>query len=522
MTIHNVRTGPGAPAPHRRDGPVDLLVIGGGINGAGIARDAAGRGLDVLLLEQDDLAAHTSSASTKLVHGGLRYLEHYEFRLVRESLIERERLLAIAPHLIRPLEFVLPHRHATRPRWLIRLGLFLYDHLGGRRTLPASFGVRLPGSRYGSGLDAGIERGFVYADCRVDDARLVVLNALDAAARGADIRTRTRFVAARREGALWRAVLHDRVTGQESEVAARALVNAAGPWVGSLLAALPDVSAERPPRLVKGSHIIVPQLHAGEHAYILQNPDRRIVFAIPYERAFTLIGTTELPWSADPATPEIDDAETAYLCASVNRYFTRQTMPADVVHSYSGLRPLFDDGTSNASAVTRDYVLELGAGDAPQLLSVLGGKITTYRRLAEHALEKLAPFLPPMTAPWTDGVPLPGGDIPGGDLASFLAAVRTRWPFLPERTAGRMASAYGTRIADILGDAQALEDLGKDFGGGLSASEVDYLVAHEWALTAEDILWRRTKLGLHTDATTATRLTAYLSRANAAMERVDD
>jgi len=483
---------------------VDLLVVGGGINGAAIARDAVGRGLTVLLVEKDDLAGHTSSASTKLIHGGLRYLEQYEFRLVRESLIERERLLRLAPHLIHPLIFVLPHANGTRPAWMIRLGLFLYDHLdghpGGRTSLPGSRGVSLDGTRWGSGLKPGIDRGFTYADCRVDDSRLVVLNAVDAAARGADIRTRTAFLSARPEGAVWRATLRD--ARGTREVAARALVNAAGPWVGQVLGEVANVAPEHPPRLVKGSHIIVPRLFEGDHAYILQNPDRRIVFAIPYEGAFTLVGTTDVPWKGDPAAPAIDAAETAYLCESMKRYFARRIGPGDVVSSYSGVRPLYDDGSARASEVTRDYVLRLGTGGRPQLLSVFGGKITTSRRLAEHALEKLAPFLPPMGDPWTGRAPLPGGDLPGGDFRGFLADVRRRWPELPEATALRLARAYGTRIDRVIG--------GEDLGGGLGTREVDHLVDAEWARTADDILWRRTRLGLHVGPDTVARLTAYL------------
>lgn len=485
----------------------DLLIVGGGVNGAGIARDAAGRGLSVLLVEQDDLAAHTSSASTKLVHGGLRYLEQYAFRLVRESLVERERLLGIAPHIIRPLAFVLPHAHATRPRWVIRLGLWLYDHLGGRKALPASFAVRLDGRPYGAGLKPGIARGFVYSDCWVDDARLVTLNAVDAVARGAEIRTRTRFLTARRENGGWRATIAQ--DGAETAVAARAIVNAGGPWVDAVLGMAPDAAAARPARLVKGSHIVVPRLFDGDHAYILQNPDRRIVFAIPYEGAFTLIGTTDVAWSGDPSAPRIGADETAYLCESVNRYFVDAIAPADIVHSYAGIRSLYDDGEGNASDVTRDYVLRLDAANGAPLLSVYGGKITTYRRLAEHALEKLARFLA-MGPAWTDGPALPGGDI--GDFAAFLASVRARWPFLEEANALRMARAYGTRLPGILGDAATVADLGEVFGGGLTAREVDHLVAAEFARTPEDILWRRTKAGLHGDAAAAARLADYLAR----------
>ena len=486
---------------HMAGTDVDLLVIGGGVNGTGIARDAVGRGLSVMLVERDDLAAHTSSSSTKLIHGGLRYLEYYEFRLVREALAERETLIDVAPHLIRPMQFVMPLADGMRPAWLIRLGLFLYDHIGGRTRLPKSKGVRLDRSHWGAGLKP-VRHGFVYSDGWVDDARLVVLNALDAAERGADIRVRTRFEGARRETDHWVATLDD-----GSTVSARAIVNTAGPWVSKVLEGVPQAHAEIPPRLVKGSHIIVPKLFGGDHAYILQNEDMRIVFAIPYEGDFTLIGTTDKPFEGDPSHPSIDPDETEYLCTSANRYFTRQIGAGDVVWSYSGVRPLFDDGHEDATAVTRDYVLRLGAERAPQILSAFGGKITTYRRLAEHALEQLEPFLPPMAKPWTTGVALPGGDLPNGDFATFLKGVRARWPFLDEANATRMAHAYGTRIDRILGDAARLDHI----GCGLSTSEIDYLVDEEWACTADDILWRRTKLGLHGGGDLKATVEAYLA-----------
>jgi glycerol-3-phosphate dehydrogenase len=487
---------------------IDLLIIGGGVNGCGIARDAAGRGLTVLLVEQDDLASHTSSASTKLIHGGLRYLEYAEFRLVREALIERERLLGIAPHIIRPLRFVMPMPKGGRPAWLIRLGLFLYDHLGGRQSLPRSRRVSLDGP-LGAGLKSEIRRGFAYSDGWVEDSRLVVLNALDARERGADIRTGTRFVGARREAGRWMVTVVK--AGGEQQVRARAIVNAAGPWVDHVVDMASGARAERPPRLVKGSHIVVRRRFEGEHAYILQNPDKRIVFIIPYERQFTLIGTTDLPWHGDPGAPVISVEETAYLCASVNRYLADPVTPEDVVHSYSGVRPLFDDGSESASAVTRDYVLKLGEEGVPQILSVFGGKITTYRRLAEHALEKLAPFLPAMGQPWTDREPLPGGDI--GNFDAFFADVRRRWPFLSEGTALRLARSYGSRTERVLGDAATPAELGEDLGGGLHVREVDYLVAEEWALTADDILWRRSKLGLHVPPGTRERVERHLAHA---------
>ena len=488
----------------------DLLIVGGGINGVGIARDAVGRGLTVLLVEQDDLASHTSSRSTKLIHGGLRYLEQYEFRLVHEALQEREVLLRIAPHIAWPLRFVLPHDRTQRPAWLIRAGLFLYDHIGGRISLPHSRGVRLRSDPVGAPLKAAFTRGFVYSDSWVQDSRLVALNALDAAERGAAIETRTRLIHAERQGDHWTAQIEP-AGGAPRTVEARALVNAAGPWVDIVLHKALGRHDAPHVRMVKGSHIVVPRLYDGDQAYILQNPDKRIVFAIPYEGQFTLIGTTDEPYEGDPAKVEISPAETDYLCAVINRYFERQIAPADVVWSYAGVRPLYDDAAANASAVTRDYVLQLnvGAGGEAALLSVYGGKITTYRRLAEHALEKLAPHLKRIGRPWTAGQPLPGGDI--GDFARFLSAFEVRHPWAPQDLAARLVRAYGSRADAIVGAAAGLADLGRDFGGGLTEAEVVYLVSHEWARTAEDILWRRSKLGLHTGAETAAALRDWLA-----------
>ncbi len=471
----------------------DLLIVGGGINGAGIARDAAGRGLSAVLVEQDDLASHTSSASTKLIHGGLRYLEQYAFRLVREALQEREKLLGIAPHIIWPLRFVLPHSADMRPAWLLRLGLFLYDHIGGRRRLPGSRAVRLDGTALGAGLRAGVTKGFAYSDCWVEDSRLVVLNAVDAAAHGARILTRTRLTAARREGALWHATLTDGASGAVSTVHARMMVNAAGPWVADIAAGALGRNSTRGVRLVKGSHIVIPRLYEGDHAYILQNPDRRIVFAIPYENRFTLIGTTDVTVDA-PRDAAIDAAEIAYLCEAAGRWFSRAIVPEDVVWSYSGVRALYDDGASNASEVTRDYVLDLDApaGAAP-VLSVFGGKITTYRRLAEHALEKLG-----ITGTsWTATKPLPGGDIPNGAFDEFVAALRREKPFLAPGVARRLARAYGTRVYAMLGRAENMAALGTEYGAGFTDAEMRYLMESEFARTADDILWRRSKLGLH-------------------------
>ena len=494
------------------DPEFDLLIVGGGINGVGIARDAAGRGLSVLLVEKDDLASHTSSASTKLIHGGLRYLEYGEIRLVREALIERERLLALAPHIIWPLEFVLPQTHSPRPAWMVRLGLFLYDHLGGRKRLPATRTIHLDRDALGDGLKPGPSRAFVYSDCWVEDGRLVVLNARDAAERGATILTHTSLVDAVRDGAGWSATIAD-AAGQRT-VTARALVNAAGPWVADILAKVPDSRRDRGVRLIKGSHIVVPRLYAGDHAFLLQNPDRRVVFAIPYERDFTLVGTTDEAWQGAPGPATIDAAETTYLCDTITRYFTRPVTPADVVWSYSGIRPLYDDHAAKASAVTRDYVLDLDGGSedgrAP-MLSIFGGKITTYRKLAEHAMERLAPVFPNATKAWTASKPLPGGDIPDADFDRYVAALTARRPGLPAPLLYRLARAYGTRIDGLLGAARTIADLGQDFGAGLFAAEVDYLVDQEWATTAEDILYRRSKLGLHVPAGTAAAIDVYLA-----------
>ena len=478
----------------------DLLVIGGGINGAGIARDAAGRGLSVLLAEQHDLASATSSRSTKLVHGGLRYLEHYEFRLVAESLAEREVLLGVAPHLIEPLLFVLPHEPHLRPAWMIRAGLFLYDRLGGGMTLPKSFGVKLAGSRWGAGLKARFRRGFVYADARVDDARLVVVNALDAQARGADIRVRTRVTGARRDGGTWLATL-EAADGTTTEIAARALVNAAGPWVKRVLDSVRTVSANEGVRHVKGSHLVVPRVHPEAHAYILQNADDRIVFVIPYEEHYSLIGTTDIPVE-EYEKPAISDAETEYLLQLANAYLEKPLAKSDIVWTYSGVRPLYDDGTADPSAVTRDYVLKVDAlpgtpgPDRAPVLSIFGGKITTYRKLAEHALAEIAPYFAGMRPAWTRAVPLPGGDLPNRDRTAWFAELCRRYPQLSAPLLRGLAQRHGTRALRILRDAASAAQLGEDFGAGLTACEIDYLLAEEWAMGAEDVLWRRTKCGL--------------------------
>jgi glycerol-3-phosphate dehydrogenase len=463
----------------------------------------------VVLVEQDDLAAHTSSASTKLIHGGLRYLEQYEFRLVREALQEREKLLGIAPHIIWPLRFVLPHSADMRPAWLLRLGLFLYDHIGGRRHLPRSRAVPLDGMALGAGLRPGVTKGFAYSDCWVEDSRLVVLNAMDAAAHRARVLTRTRLAAARRQGAHWHATLTDLASGAVSTVQARMLVNAAGPWVADIAAGALGRNSTRGVRLVKGSHIVIPRLYEGDHAYILQNPDRRIVFAIPYENRFTLIGTTDVTVDA-PRDATIDASEIAYLCAAAGRWFSRAIAPADVVWQYSGVRALYDDGASNASEVTRDYVLDVDAptGAAP-VLSVFGGKITTYRRLAEHALEKLGIG----GASWTATKPLPGGDIPDGDFDAFVGRLCSEKPFLARGVARRLARAYGTRVYALLGAADSMEALGMDFGAGFTEAEMRYVMDQEFARSAEDILWRRSKLGLHLSPEAQARLASAMEAA---------
>ncbi|MEO6255523.1 MAG: glycerol-3-phosphate dehydrogenase [Sphingomicrobium sp.] len=494
----------------------DLLIVGGGINGAGIARDAAGRGLKVLLVEQDDLAAHTSSASTKLIHGGLRYLEQGELRLVRESLIERGRLLGIAPHIIAPLEFVALQSGAPRPQWLVRLALLIYDRLGGRERLPRSRTIALADPPFAAGLRDPGGKAFAYFDCRVADSRLVVLNALDAAERGAEVRTRTRFVRAERRDGQWLATLSDRAG--EERVRAKVLINAAGPRVAQLFERLDGVRPGRAVRLVKGSHLVLPRLYPGEHAFVIQNPDRRVVFAIPFERDFTLVGTTEAEWHGPPANPTIDQHEIRYLLDTVTRTFTRPVGASDIRWTYAGIRPLIEDGSKSLSRVTRDYVLDLDHGPSnPRsnrssggaLLSVFGGKLTTYRRLAERAMQRLAPLFPGLPGPWTGARALPGGDF-SGTLADYGARLLELFPDLPALLLERLAASYGSRTELMLGDARIMADLGEIFGSDLTQREVDYLVANEWARSAEDILFRRSKLGLHVADGTAQRLDAYV------------
>ncbi|TWI55685.1 glycerol-3-phosphate dehydrogenase [Pseudomonas duriflava] len=486
----------------------DIAVIGGGINGVGIAADAAGRNLSVFLCERDDLASHTSSASSKLIHGGLRYLEHYEFRLVREALAEREVLLAKAPHIVKPMRFVLPHRPHLRPAWMIRSGLFLYDHLGKREKLPASRSVRFGAD---SPLIGEINRGFEYSDCWVDDARLVVLNAMAARERGAHIHTRTRCLSAQRGKDIWTVTL-EREDGSVFSIKAKALVNAAGPWVAQIVR---ETIKERSPygiRLIQGSHIIVPKLYEGEHAYIMQNEDRRIVFAIPYMDRYTMIGTTDREYQGDPANVRISDQETNYILSVANAHFRHQLTRDDIVHTFSGVRPLCDDESDNPSAITRDYTLSLSAPEnhAP-LLSVFGGKLTTYRKLAESAMQQLQPFFKNMGPSWTAKAPLPGGEEMTTPQA-LATQLQHQVKGLPNTLAQRWATTYGNRTRKLLEGVTQMADLGEPIGADLYACEVNYLHKYEWANTVDDILWRRTKLGLAFTSAEKAALLIYLER----------
>jgi glycerol-3-phosphate dehydrogenase len=478
----------------------DLLVIGGGINGAGIARDAAGRGLATVLVERAVLASATSSASSKLIHGGLRYLEQYEFRLVHEALAEREILLRVAGHLAWPSRFVIPHVPELRPRWMIRLGLFLYDHLARRSMLAASQPVRLDARPYSSGLRAGLKHGFVYSDCRVDDARLVVANATDAARRGARVLLHTDCVSARRVNGMWQVRL-----SSGEELATRAIVNAAGPWVKEVLNGRLGQASPESVRLVKGSHIVVPRLYEGDHAFILQNLDRRVIFMIPYEERFTLIGTTDVPVD-DARAPVPDDEEVRYLCAAVNRYLARPLEAATIVWRYAGVRPLHDDGSADPSAVTRDYTLRLDNEQGAPVLSVFGGKITTYRRLAEEALDRLQTHFAGMKGPWTSRDPLPGSAF--GSRAEVRREVYERYGALPEAIVRGVFRRHGAEACAVLGDG----DVGEHYGAGLTEREVRYFVEHEWASSAQDVLWRRTKCGLHMSPAQRARVAEVLGR----------
>lgn len=490
----------------------DLAVIGGGINGCGIARDAQGRGLKVVLLEQGDLAGATSSSSTKLIHGGLRYLEYYEFRLVREALIEREVLLEAAPHFIWPLRFVLPHHAGLRPWWMIRIGLFLYDHLGGRKRLPGTRSVDLRHDAVGAPLRPEFRRGFEYSDCWVEDARLVIANARDAANRGAEIRTGTRCVSARREGAFWRVVAENVATGVRTALLARALVNAGGPWVSRVLGEAIGSNSPHGVRLVKGSHIVVKKLYEHDRCYIFQNADGRICFAIPYEDDFTLIGTTDQDFEGDPAQVAISADETRYLCEAVSTYFRASVSPDDVVWTYAGVRPLYDDGASKAQEATRDYVLKTDAppGAAP-LVSVYGGKITTFRKLAEAVLDELNPLMPAMGPAWTSRARFPGAGFPPEGVGEAVAGLRRAYPFLAERHARRLIRYYGDEAIGMLGRARSMADLGRLFGADLTEREVVHMMDREWARRAEDVLWRRSKLGLRLTAAEAAALDAFMA-----------
>ncbi len=487
---------------------VDLLVVGGGVNGAGIARDAVGRGLSVMLCEKDDLAAHTSSCSTKLIHGGLRYLEQYEFSLVAKALAEREVILRLAPHISWPMQFVLPHESHLRPVWMIRLGLLLYDKLGpSHRVLTDSHAVDLQQHVSGRALRPDFHQGFVYADGWVQDARLVVLNAMDAGLRGACIRVGSRCTHAQVVDGIWNARLED-AQGHEEEVRARCLVNACGPWAGSFMGNVLGRRNHPGLRLVKGSHIVLPRLFDHDYAYLFQQPDRRIVFAIPYEGQFTLVGTTDVDMDGPDAVVQVDDEETQYLCDAVNRYFRHRVSASDVVWSYSGVRPLLDEGGA-ARKVSRDYRLMLDRESGAPVLHVFGGKITTYRRLSEEAVDQITEALGLPLEPWTaHGEPLPGGDF--ADAERLLLSWSQRWPWLPPALAHRWLRHYGTRTDILIGEAASMDDLGQNFGADLYAAEIDYLRQHEWARSAEDILWRRSKIGLHLEARQRLDVKAYL------------
>ncbi len=497
----------------------DLLVVGGGINGASIARDAAGRNLDVLLVECGDIAQATSSASSKLIHGGLRYLEQYKFRLVREALEEREILLRTAPHIVHPLRFVLPHRAGMRPPWLIGLGLGLYDRLGGRRTLPGSERVDLADPAWNGGLEIAAKTGFAYTDCMVDDARLVVLAAVDAARRGAEILTRTRLTGLRRNGKGWIGTLED-PAGTPVEITARVVVNAAGPWADNVRATVDGAKVFRRLRLVKGSHIVVPRLHSGDHAFILSHNDGRVVFAIPYAGQYSLIGTTDVAVERPDGNEAPNAEEITYLCAVVNDYFGCKLGPEHVVWGYAGVRALYDDGKADPASVTRDYVLDLdvggrgGDGGTPPMLSVFGGKITTARRLAERAMKQLAPYFPGLGPAWTAETPLPGGDT--GPIEAFVRVLSLKYPAFDKDWLKGLAQRHGTRAYSILNEIATPQNLGPMFGAGLTAHEADWLVRNEWARTANDIIWRRTKFGLGMTAQDIARLNDYLANTFAA------
>ena len=474
----------------------DLLIIGGGINGTAIARDAAGRGLKVLLCERDDLASHTSSASTKLIHGGLRYLEYYEFNLVRHALKEREVMLRAAPHIIWPMRFVLPYDKGLRPAWMLRTGLFLYDHIGGREMLPGSKSLKLDKAPHKGVLESRFKTGFEYSDCWVEDARLVVLYALDAANRGADIRTRTEVLSVKTIDEGYSAeIKHD---GSTETITATGIVNAAGPWVDEVLGKIKTTAAEQSLRLVTGSHIVTKKLFEGDHAYLFQNADNRVIFAIPYEHNYTLIGTTDKPYDLSEGPVKISEEEITYLCEAASEYFENDICPDDVVWDYAGVRPLYDNKKDDASEVTRDYVFDLvGSETEAPILSIFGGKITTYRELSEHAVQKLSAFFPKAGKDWTVNATLPGGNLPNADFELFEKGMQVKYKWMDTKTLHRLLRCYGTMIHDVIGDCQGMNDMGEHFGAGLYAREVEHLMKREWAMSANDVLWRRTKRGLH-------------------------
>lgn len=501
----------------------DLAIIGGGINGCGIARDAAGRGLKVVLIEQGDLAGATSGWSSKLIHGGLRYLEQYAFRLVRESLQEREKLLAIAPHIIEPLTFVIPYARSMRPAWMLRTGLFIYDHLGGKISLPRSYGVQFPDDRFGVPLKRSIARGFVYADARVDDARLTVLNTVSAREHGADVLTRTRVVSASRHAHAWSLALEGTLdrSPASSKIDAKVVMNAAGPWVQQVLESVLGVKSLANVRLVKGSHIVVPRVYPRgahpDHAYLCQNSDGRIVFILPFEERFSLIGTTDIAVQRIEEASEISESEIRYLIDAANQFLASPVRAGDIVWTYAGVRPLYDDGRDNPSKVTRDYVLKMdGDAEHAPVLSVFGGKVTTYRRLSEHAVSLLSPHLQITRGAWTADESLPGGDFSDGESREdFALALHGQHPRLPPDYLLRLVSRYGTRTPRVIAGAKNVAALGEIFGEGkhmLTAREIDYLITHEWAKTAEDILWRRTKCGLHMDADERERAALFIAQ----------
>lgn len=498
----------------------DLAIIGGGINGCGIARDAVGRGYSVYLCEKGDLGGATSSASTKLLHGGLRYLEHYEFRLVKEALIERETLWGIAPHIVRPLRFILPYSKGLRPAWMLRLGLFIYDHLGGRKLLPGTLRVKLDRGIYAQGLRKGLALGFEYSDCWVEDNRLVILNAIDAQERGAVIAARTKCVSAKPHGeGGWTVTTEEVGTGIRRTIRARMVINAGGPWASSIVRDIAGRAPRGRVRQVQGSHIVVPKLYDHDRCFIFQNADGRIVFTIPYEGQYTLIGTTDRDFPGDPAGVKASPEEIEYLCALASSYFDKTVKPADVVWTYSGVRPLYDDGASAAQSATRDYVLELDEQSNAPILSIFGGKITTYRRLAESALERIEQTLgmparrTALEKGWTGRASLPGGDFKPGEFGTQVARLKRDYPFLSDELATRLLRQYGTRAWQLLGGARESSDLGEVFGADLTQTEVDFQCRHEWAQTADDIVFRRSKLGLRMSKTEIGRLENYLRGA---------